>query len=54
MIMGHEKIQCVNSIVDIDRWKSISKLYAHQIQSIGEIILDDCVFSEVNASQRNI
>lgn len=33
--------------------KMISKLYAHQIQSIGEIILDDCVFSGANAMNRN-
>lgn len=42
-----ERNQCNNSIVDIDRWKRkvFSKLYAHQIQSIAEIILDDGVFS---------
>lgn len=31
--------------------KMISELYAHQIQSIAEIILDDRVFSEVNANR---
>lgn len=46
--------QCNNSIVDIDRWKSISKLYAHQIQSIGDISFDDGVFSDVNVLQRKL
>lgn len=31
--------------------KMISKLYAHQIQSIVEIILDDRVVSAVNAKR---
>lgn len=34
-----------NGIVDVDRWKWMSKLYAHQTQSIGDIICDDHEFS---------